>query len=57
MTPDGNKSVLKNAKGERLSIEFLLDSPLFERIALPYQQQLELLGIGVEDQDGRQRPV
>ena len=26
---------------------FLLDSPLFERIALPYQQQLELLGIGV----------
>ena len=38
---------MKNEKGEQLTIEFLLDSPLFERIALPYQQQLELLGIGV----------
>ena len=47
VTQDGNKSVLKNAKGEKLEVEFLLDSPLFERIALPYQQQLELLGIGV----------
>ena len=47
VTADGNKSVLKNGKGERLSIEFLLDSPLFERIALPYKQQLELLGIDV----------
>jgi len=44
---DGGRSVLKNEKGERLSIEFLLDSPLFERIAIPYQQQLEKLGIGV----------
>ena len=47
VTQDGGKSVLKNEKGEQLNIEFLLDSPLFERIALPYQQQLELLGIGV----------
>ena len=47
VTQDGNKSVLKNAKGEKLEIEFLLDSPLFERITLPYQQQLELLGVGV----------
>jgi len=47
VTQDGGKSVLKNAKGEALAVEFLLDSPLFERIALPYQQQLELLGIGV----------
>ncbi len=47
VTQDGGKSVLKNAKGETLAVEFLLDSPLFERIALPYQQQLELLGIGV----------
>jgi len=45
---DGGKSVLKNQAGERLKLEFLLDSPLFERIALPYQQQLELLGIGVD---------
>jgi microcin C transport system substrate-binding protein len=47
VTQDGNKSVLKNAAGERLVVEFLLDSPTFERIALPYQQQLELLGVGV----------
>jgi microcin C transport system substrate-binding protein len=47
VTQDGGRSVLKNAGGEQLTFEFLLDSPLFERIALPYQQQLELLGIGV----------
>ncbi len=47
ITQDGGKNVLKNAKGEQLTINFLLDSPLFERIALPYQQSLELLGIGV----------
>ena len=47
VTQDGDRSLLKNAKGEQLNVEFLLDSPLFERIALPYQQQLELLGIGV----------
>ncbi len=47
VTQDGGKSILKNDKGEKLDIEFLLDSPTFERIALPYQQQLELLGIGV----------
>ena len=47
VTQDGNKSLLKNASNEALNVELLLDSPLFERIALPYQQQLELLGIGV----------
>jgi microcin C transport system substrate-binding protein len=47
VTQDGNKSLLKNDKGEHLTVSFLLDSPLFERIALPYQQQLKLLGIGV----------
>jgi microcin C transport system substrate-binding protein len=47
VTQDGNRSVLKNAKGERLDVEFLLDSPTFERVVLPYKQQLELLGIGV----------
>ena len=47
ITQDGGRNVLKNAKGEQLTVEFLLDSPLFERIALPYQQSLELLGIGV----------
>jgi microcin C transport system substrate-binding protein len=47
VTQDGGRSLLKNARGEALTMEFLLDSPLFERIALPYKQQLELLGIGV----------
>ena len=47
VTQDGNKSVLKNAKGETLDIEVVLDSPTFERIALPYKQQLELLGVNV----------
>jgi microcin C transport system substrate-binding protein len=47
ITKSGGNNILKNDKGEKLDIEFLLDSPLFERIALPYQQQLELLGIGV----------
>jgi len=39
------KRVLRNAKGEAFSIEFLLVSPLFERIVLPYVQHLNLLGI------------
>jgi microcin C transport system substrate-binding protein len=46
-TPEGGRSVLKNAKGETLAAEFLLYSPLFERIALPYKEQLELLGISI----------
>jgi len=38
--------VLTNDKtGEAMSIEFLLDSPTFERIALPYIKTLERLGI------------
>ena len=32
--------------GEPLEVEFLLDSPMFERIVLPYQQSLKRLGIG-----------
>jgi microcin C transport system substrate-binding protein len=47
VTRSGAKNTLQNDKGEQLTIEFVLDSPLFERIVLPYQQQLELLGIGV----------
>ena len=39
------KRVLRNAEGEAFSIEFLLVSPLFERIVLPYVQHLKLLGI------------
>lgn len=44
---DADKPVLVNAQGQKLDIEILLDSPTFERIALPYKQQLELLGITV----------
>ena len=43
----GNSRVLKNAKGEAFTLEFLLYSPIFERIALPYKEQLELLGFTV----------
>ena len=39
------KRILRNDKGEAFEIEFLLVSPLFERIVLPYTKQLNLLGI------------
>ncbi len=41
----GGDRILLNAKGEAFEIEFLLVSPLFERVVLPYVSQLELLGI------------
>ncbi len=41
----GTRQVLKNAKGETFRFEILLDGPAFERIALPYRDQLALLGI------------
>ncbi len=44
---DGGSHVLKNAKGEVLQVDFALDNPLFERITLPYKEQLELLGFVV----------
>jgi microcin C transport system substrate-binding protein len=47
ITQGGGRSMLKNEKGETFTIEFLLDDPLWERITLPYQQQLEKLGIQV----------
>jgi microcin C transport system substrate-binding protein len=45
VTQDGDKNILKNQAGEKLAVTFTLDSPLFERIALPYKEQLEQLGI------------
>jgi microcin C transport system substrate-binding protein len=45
VTQAGGKNILKNAAGEILQVTFTLDSPLFERIALPYKEQLEQLGI------------
>jgi microcin C transport system substrate-binding protein len=39
------KGVLRNQKGEPFEVEFLLVSPAFERIVLPYAQALKKLGI------------
>ena len=39
------ENVLRNDEGETLTAEFLLDSPDFERIVLPYVQDLQKLGI------------
>ncbi len=47
ITQDGGKNILKNGKGEALKADIMLDSPAFERVALPYKEQLELLGISV----------
>ncbi|MGB7204419.1 MAG: extracellular solute-binding protein, partial [Anderseniella sp.] len=41
----GADRILRNAKGDPFSLQILLVSPLFERIVLPYVQQLKLLGI------------
>ena len=41
----GNKQVLKNAKGETFAFTITLDSEAFQRVALPYVEQLALLGI------------
>lgn len=35
----------RNASGEVLNVEFLIDSPTFERVIAPYQQSLNRLGI------------
>jgi microcin C transport system substrate-binding protein len=43
----GGKQILKNAKGESFKLEITLDGPAFERIALPYKEQMQLLGIEV----------
>jgi len=39
------QNVLRNANGDELKAEFLLDSPTFEKIVLPYVQDLKKLGI------------
>ena len=41
----GPQRKLINASGEAFQVEFLLVSPLFERIVLPYVDQLKLIGI------------
>jgi microcin C transport system substrate-binding protein len=50
LAPAGWKIVdrnLVNAAGQRLSFEILLADPSMERIALPYKQRLEQLGVDV----------
>ena len=42
---EGGRTVLKTAAGEILTAEFLLDQPSFERIVIPYTQDLKRLGI------------
>ena len=48
--------ILRNAAGEPMQVEFLLVSPTFERIVLPYVEQLKLLGVrsGVRTIDSAQ---
>lgn len=41
----GNDRVLRNAANQPLAVEFLLVQPDFERVVLPYIQNLKLLGI------------
>ena len=43
----GSDGVRRNAKGEVLRIEFLNDSPSFERIVNPYVENLKRLGVDV----------
>jgi microcin C transport system substrate-binding protein len=39
------ENILRNAQGEPFEAEFLIDSPDFERIVIPYAQDLQKLGI------------
>jgi microcin C transport system substrate-binding protein len=52
--------VLRNAKGEQMNAEFLIDGDTFEQIILPYVQNLKALGINasvrtVDDAQYKQR--
>jgi microcin C transport system substrate-binding protein len=38
-------TVRRNAKGEPLTVEFLITSPIFERLLAPYVKNLRLLGV------------
>ncbi len=41
----GDDGMRRNAKGETLSVEFLNDSPLFDRVINPYVENLRALGV------------
>jgi microcin C transport system substrate-binding protein len=38
-------TVRRNAKGETLDVEFLMDAPVFERVLTPYVRNLRLIGV------------
>ncbi len=42
-----DRKLMKNAAGQRLGFEILLNDPAFERVTLPYVQDLKRLGIDV----------
>jgi microcin C transport system substrate-binding protein len=44
---ENGKRVLKNAKSEIFTLNILLDWDAYERVALPYKEQLELIGVAV----------
>jgi microcin C transport system substrate-binding protein len=41
----GGATVLKNSRGEILAAEFLVDDPTWERIVIPYTEELKKLGV------------
>ena len=41
----GNDGMRRNAKGELLAVEFLEDSPSFERVIVPFVENLRALGV------------
>lgn len=41
----GGETLVRNAKGETLDLEFLINEPTFERILTPYIQNLKAIGI------------
>jgi len=43
--PAGDDGMRRNAKGETLQVEFLEDSPTFERVISPYVENLRALGV------------
>lgn len=47
VSQEGGKNVLKNSAGDTFKAEILLDNPIYERIVLPYQQRLQLLGFDI----------
>jgi microcin C transport system substrate-binding protein len=56
VTQDGNKSILEKCSGRKTEVEFLLDSPTFERVACPTSNNWNCW-VSASDQDGRWGPI